>query len=275
MLIPCGHACTCTHTHTHTLRRCPICRVVIEHTAKNCIWAARRVKCVRVHYHRKNDFFGSEKSPPEHPRRRNEKRAHTHTHTHTHTQLVPACTSQNKDIASFSTRRVVRSIVIVIIIIIILINPSLLSTRTPPPKKKVCVSVLLVCYTHRSRPSIKNHTPPPPPPWLYCFSTTWLIILVASTYLSVHCSRHFLSYPLNALDGFETQYLEALFPHRREELLRVRVRQFRLHLVHHPLPVAAGVQSSSFVLRSISIDQFLSRENAFIFFQFIFLSSLQ
>ena len=84
---------------------------------KNCIWAARRVKCVRVHYHRKNDFFGSEKKRGEHPQRRNEKRAHTHTHTHT--QLVPACTSQNKDIASFSTRRVVRSIVVVVISIII------------------------------------------------------------------------------------------------------------------------------------------------------------
>ena len=64
--------------------------------------------------------------------------------------------------------------------------------------------------------SLKNHTsirsfryiPPDPPPLLYCFKTTWLIILVASTYRSVHCSKHFLSYELNDDDGFETHNLK-------------------------------------------------------------------
>ena len=100
---------------------------------KNCIWAARRVKSVRVHYHRKIDF-GSEKKRGEHPRRRNEKRAHTHN-------SCPRVHHKTK--SSLPSRRVVlffvvRSIIIVVIIIIIviyhisplaLINSSLLSTR--------------------------------------------------------------------------------------------------------------------------------------------------
>lgn len=53
-----------------------------------------------------------------------------------------------------------------------------------------------------------RYIPPEPPPLLYCFKTTWLIILVASTYRSVHCSRHFLSYELNDDDGFETHNLK-------------------------------------------------------------------